>query len=262
MADETQTDATNSNPASQTDANVTTEPNSSTTDQTAADATAADAAASGDTDKPGDPLDGGSILGGDDADKGNADAAKEGDDKPSLTGAPEGDYELTGLPEGTVIDKDAMDAAAPVFKELNLSNEGASKVASVYADKVLPAVVKSVTDNFTAQVVAQRAAWDGETRTAISGGKDAAGADVKADPIYGGKPYDAVVATSAKAIDRFGGADFRTFLNETGLGNHPAMVRFAYQAGALISEDTDFVRNGDVPNTPRSREEKYYPKSG
>lgn len=267
MADEaTQTDATNSEPAIQTDASGATASNSSTTDQAATDA-----AAAGDGDKGGeaDALDGGSILGDTaaaDADKGKegADANKSGDadsgdkggdEAPALTGAPEGDYDLGAfLPEGTKLDADALAKIAPTAKELNLSNAGLAKIAV----EGLPIVTKQVTDGIIGEVVAQRAGWDAATRAAIIGGKDATGADVKADPVYGGKSYDDVLAVAAKSLDRFGGADFRDFLKSTGLGNHPAMMRYAYQTGALIAEDTDFERGGGIPNTPKSREEKYY----
>lgn len=276
MADEAnQTDVTNSAAATQTDASAQTASSSSTTDQPNNGDAAAGGADQGGDKGAADPLDGASTLGdaqapGDkgkegegDAATGDADKAKEGDDaagadkgdEPALTGAPEGDYDLTAfLPEGTKIDADALGKIAPTAKALNLSNAGLAKIAA----EGLPIVTKQVTDGIIGEVVAQRTAWDKDTRAAISGGKNAAGEDVKADPVFGGKSYDDVLTTSAKALDRFGGADFRDFLKSTGLGNHPAMVRFAYQAGALISEDTDFERGGGIPNTPKSREEKYY----
>lgn len=294
MADEaTQTDVTNSAAATQTDASAATASNSSTTDQTA-DAAQADGDA--------DPLDGSSALG--DTATGDADAAKDGADgeagkegegdakdgdagdkadEPVLIGAPEGDYDLTGvMPEGTAIDADALAKITPTAKALNLSNAGLAKIAS----EGLPIVQKQVSDGIIAEIVSQRASWDNATTLAISGGKvpsvDDAGnpvladgkpvmTDAKPDPVFGGKDKDAVLTVAAKALDRFGGdklypgakADgtpgtFRDFLKSTGLGNHPAMVRFAYQAGALISEDTDFERGSGIPNTPKSREDKYY----
>lgn len=278
MADEvTQTDATNSETATQTDASAATASNSSTTDQTA------DAAAATEGADEADGLDGASTLGDAQAEGADADAAKDGADgeaakegedagekadEPVLTGAPEGDYDLTGfLPEGTSIDADALAKIAPTAKALNLSNAGLAKIAS----DGLPIVQKQVSDGIIAEVVNQRAGWDQATTLAISGGKDAEGQDVKADPVFGGKDKTAVLTVAAKALDRFGGSQlypaakadgspgtFRDFLKTTGLGNHPAMVRFAYQAGELISEDTDFVRSGETPNTPKSREDKYY----
>lgn len=267
MADEPVTDATNSAEASQTDASAATaSPSSNTTH-----------------DAPADPLDGPGGLG--DAPPAPAAGAAEGDgeaqddagdsggDKgeeapPALIGAPEGDYDLAGLlPEGTALDTEALSQIAPTAKELNLSNAGLARLAT----DGLPIVEKQVSGRIVSEVLAQRAAWDAETRAAITGGKNAEGEAVAADPVFAGKSYDDVTSVAAKAIDRFAGdklfpkvnADgspgtFRDFLKVTGLGNHPAMMYFAYQSGALISEDTSFERGGGIPNTPKSREEKYY----
>lgn len=257
MADEaTPTDVTNSPPATPTDASEATASPSSTTEPAAEQASA-------------DPLDGASALGDaqtgeapKEGEAGKAGEAKEGEEgagekaeEPALTGAPEGDYDLGDLlPEGTKLDAEALEKIAPTAKALNLSNAGLAKIAL----EGLPIVTKQVTDGVIGEVVRQRAEWEADTRRAIVGGKDAEGADVRPDPVFGGKGYDDVLSTSAKALDRFGGADFRDFLKSTGLGNHPAMVRFAYQAGALISEDSSFERASGIPNTPKSREEKYY----
>lgn len=246
MADEQQTDVTNSAAATQTDAAANSDPNTSptTSDELDAPSLLGDTATDG-VEKPGD--DGGDPA-GDDAGKSEAEA---------LIGAPEGDYQIA-LPEGMVIDADALAAVAPVAKELNLSNAGLSKLAGVYAEKVLPAATQAATQAIIGNVSATRAGWDAETRAAIVGGKADDGSAIAPDPMFGGKPMDAVLATSAKALDRFGGAEFRTFLKDTGLGNHPAMVKFAFQAGSLISEDNEFHKSGGVPNTPKTTAEKFY----
>jgi hypothetical protein len=273
VADEaTTTDVTNSAEATQTDASAVTDSSSSTTTQTdaAGEADGLDGASLlGDAEgaKPGD-ADGGDDQGeGGDADasggdnaggeggSGEGDGADDDKGEPALTGAPEGAYDLAKfLPEGMAVDQVALDKISDTAKALNLSDAGLAKIAT----EALPIVTKQVSDGIINEVVSQRAAWDAETRIAIQGGKDAEGNAIKADPIFGGKGFDDVLATSAKALDRFGGAEFRDFLKSTGLGNHPSMVRFAYQAGSLISEDTDFERGGGIPNTPKSREEKYY----
>lgn len=217
---------------------------SSTTETPTPDAPAADA-------------DEGSILTG----KPEGEAPKEGDDaEPSpLFGAPAEDaaYELTGLPEGVTIDGDALAAIAPVARELNLSNEGLSKIAGVYAEKVLPHVQTTLAQQINDDAAQLRKDWATDTRALIAGGKNAAGEDVAADTVFQGKALADVQKTAARALDRFGGDGFREFLDTHGLGNHPQVVRFAYQAGALLGEDTDLPRGGDVAK-PKTREEKYY----
>jgi hypothetical protein len=41
-----------------------------------------------------------------------------------------------------------------------------------------------------------------------------------------------------KALDAFGTTELRSLLNESGLGNHPEVIRFMFRAGKAISEDS------------------------
>lgn len=180
---------------------------------------------------------------------------KEGDkpaDNAALFGAPEGDYEVT-LPEGQPLDAEALAAVSPLFKELGLSNEGASKLVSAYAETVLPRVTEQVMAGVNADVAATQKAWADESRAAVAD-------DAKLEPgarAFDGKPLAQVQSVAAKALDKLGSPEFREFLNETGLGNHPQMLRFAYRAGSAISEDTSFDRGGPAA-APATREEKFY----
>jgi hypothetical protein len=205
------------------------------------------------TDPSPKPEDGGTILGGPEEPEGDE---PKPEDKPepteeekaraALFGAPEGDYEIAGLPEGMGIDKTALDAVTPVAKELGLSNEGFSKLDNVYATQIMPQVTESVVDNLQKDIAAQHAAWATEALEMVN-----------TDETFAGQKLDDVKSMSAKAIDRFGGADFRKYLNDTGLGNHPAMLKFAYLAGTAIAEDTTFERGGSAP-VKKSRTDKYY----
>lgn len=162
-----------------------------------------------------------------------------------LFGAPEGEYEIAGLPEGVTVDKEALAAFEPIAKELGLSNEGMSKVAQAYT-AILPQVEQRVVERLESDIAAQQTAWATETTELI-----------KTDPVFEGKKLPDVQAVAAKALDRFGGEGFRKFLADSGLGNNPDMMRFAYQAGAAIAEDDTFERGG-TPVVTKSRAEKYY----
>lgn len=166
-----------------------------------------------------------------------------------LFGAPDTGYEISGLPEGMTVDKEALAAFEPIAKELGLSNEGMSKVAAAYAG-ILPKVTENVVMGIQNDIAAQHSAWANESIEMV-----------KSDPVFGGKPLTEIQQVSAKALDRFAGPEFRTFLEETGLGNHPGMVRAFYQAGSAISEDTTFERGGAAV-APKSRTDLYYPKGG
>ena len=142
-------------------------------------------------------------------------------ERAKLFGAPEGEYEIAGLPEGTVIDTDAMAVFTPIAKELGLSNEGAAKLVGVYAEQILPKVSEQVVDGLQRDIAAQHAAWAGETIELV-----------KTDAMFEGKSLSEVQQVAAKALDRFGGEDLREFLNTTGLGNYPGLMKFAYAAGS------------------------------
>lgn len=177
---------------------------------------------------------------------GETQQSAEDEARAAFFGAPEGDYELTGLPEGTVIDTDALAAVAPIAKELGLSNEGLSRLAQPFAEKIVPHLTEQVTQQILDQSAQTTRQWANDAIEAV-----------RTDEVYGGKSLADVQAVSAKAIDRFGGAEFRAYLEDTGLGNHPAMLRAMYLAGSAISEDTTFERGGNAPR-PKSREEKFY----
>lgn len=179
----------------------------------------------------------------------SADEQAAADAHAALFGVPEGDYEPAGLPEGTVIDKAALEAVTPVARELGLSNEGFSKLAGVYATQVLPQVTEAVTNQILAQSAATTTGWATEAAEAV-----------RTDTAFGGKPMADVQAVAAKALDRFGGADFRQYLADTGLGNHPAMLKAMFLAGSAISEDDTFERGGAL-TVPKSRVDKFYPST-
>lgn len=209
--------------------------------------------------------DGADDAGDDKGDKTDGDdAGDDSGDTAALFGAPADDaaYEITGLPDGVTLDAGAIAAVTPLARELNLSNEGLSKLAGVYAESVLPGVVSQVqtqmTDQINADVAELRKSWATEARTAVVGGKAEDGTVIAPDPIYQGKTLKEVQGVAAKAIDRFAGPEFREFVDQNGLGNHPSLLRFAFLAGSAISEDTSFENGAGASAAPKTREQKYY----
>jgi hypothetical protein len=81
---------------------------------------------------------------------------------------------------------------------------------------------------------------------------------VKTDKELGGEKLPETLATARKAID-LGPPELKELLNSSGLGNHPAVVKWAYTVGKALSEDR-FVR-GQAPQAQGSRESRLYPSS-
>lgn len=158
----------------------------------------------------------------------------EGDkaaDKPQ--GAPE-KYEFKP-PEGREFDAAVLEQFSEVARELNLPQEAAQKVI----DKIAPALAEK-----QARLVEEvRAGW-------VEG--------AKADKEFGGEKLAENLAVAKKALEAFGSPELKTLLNETGLGNHPELIRAFYRAGKQISEDRFVPGGGNAAQPTRSAAEVLY----
>lgn len=63
------------------------------------------------------------------------------------------------------------------------------------------------------------------------------------DSEFGGRAFEANLEIAQRALNEWGGEQLINILNETGLGNHPEVIRFFYRAGKALSED-GFMRGG------------------
>lgn len=156
--------------------------------------------------------------------QGDAKAAPEGktedtaksDAKPQ--GAPE-KYEFTP-PEGREFDASVLDKYSEVARELNLSQADAQKMI----DTLAPALAEKQT-----RIIEEaRKTWETDSRN---------------DAEFGGDKLNASMADAKRALDAFGSPKLTQLLNETGLGNHPEIIRLFVKAGKAISEDS-FVPSG------------------
>ena len=163
----------------------------------------------GEQPKPGEqpePKKDDTILGGD---------KKQPESKPEdKQGAPEKYTDFT-MPEGMTLDKDTADKAMALFKEMNLSQEQAQKLVTLQAENA-----KALNEATLQGYQQQTNEWKESS--------------VK---LYGAKSQEEF-AVAAQAINRFGTPELRTILNETGLGNHPELVKFFVQVGHAIKEDS------------------------
>lgn len=163
-------------------------------------------------------------------------------DPAAVTGPPES-YTLT-TPDGfEAIDTDVLTEATPIFQELGLTNEQADKLTPLAAG-----LVKKTMDRaeaaITNKAVEQRKEWN---------------AAFEADPDIGGANKDATIAAAARAFDHYGlkkGEGLRQLLDESGLGNHPDLIRFVAKVGHDLAEGS-FDR-GEHVNTPKTPEGKLY----
>lgn len=121
------------------------------------------------------------------------------------------------LPDGVELDQAAADEFKAIVSDKALT-------ASQRAQKIVDLAVKREADRVEA------------FKTRVQSWID----EVKADKEIGGDKLDETLAVAKKAID-LGPPGLKEYLDASGLGNHPVMVRWAYTIGKALSED-GFVR--------------------
>lgn len=158
-------------------------------------------------------------------------------DKPAegeKQGAPER-YEFKA-PEGAELGSDVTDAFAGVAKELNLTQDAAQKVL----DKMAPVLAQRQ----NAQVQAVQQEWREQST---------------ADKEFGGDKLTESLATARKAMDAFASPALKQTLEQTGLGNHPEVIRMFVKVGKAISQD-GFV-TGQPGAAQAADPKRFYPNS-
>lgn len=240
----------------------------------AADAVAAEAGAGGEGDTAAaeqsllggakSDADGGEQGGSDQDGAAEKDKAKpEGDgagDEAGKAGDDKGDGEKSGddaapfegltPPEGfEQLDETALAEATPILRALGVETpERAQEVVNQFAPILKGMIERSMEQN-------TQAFMDLAAQTRTQWAKDA-----MADPEIGGgqAKLNQNLATAAKALDRFGTPALREMLDETGIGNHPELIRAWAKVGKAISEDS-FHRSDGTAQERVAREDKFYP---
>ena len=122
------------------------------------------------------------------------------------------------------LDPEVLTAFGEVAKELNLPQEAAQKVL----DKVAPVMQ----ERQTKAVEQVKLDWANESQS---------------DKEFGGESLSENLTVAKQSLDAFGTDSLKSLLQETGLGNHPEIIRFMYRAGKAISEDS-YVGNSEGAN--------------
>jgi len=126
-------------------------------------------------------------------------------------------YEAFKLPEGSSLDDGLAKEFEGVAREAGLDQGKAQKVVDLGAK-----LASKLQADITAKVEAAQKSW-----------VDAS----KADAEFGGAKFDENLGTAKKAIATFASPELTKLLNESGLGNHPEVIRLFWKVGQAISED-------------------------
>lgn len=146
-------------------------------------------------------------------------------------------YEFKSPAEGKELDAGVMGSLGEVAKELGLSQENAQKIV----DKMAPVL-------------------EGRQQEALTQARQQWAEQAKADKEFGGDKLPENLALAKKALDTFGTPELNTLLRDSGLGNHPEIIRAFVKAGKAISQDTIATKDGGSQNaTDKSAVDILYP---
>lgn len=154
-------------------------------------------------------------------------------------GAPE-QYEQFNIPEGLSLEGEQLEGFTAFAKEAGMTQKQAQAAIDMHS--------KIVTDMI--------AAHNEQQQTTMKEWLDAA----KSDKQYGGDRFNENMGIAKRALETFGDEGLTQVLNETGLGNHPDVIRFFFNIGKQLSEDRSLVTGkpgGQKDNRPI--ENRLYP---
>ena len=137
-------------------------------------------------------------------------------------GAPES-YEDFTSEDGVTPDPENVESFKAMAKEMNLSQTQAQQLYDMGVK-----LTKQVGDAQQAAHAEALTQWAQAART---------------DKEFGGEKFDANLGVGKAALDKLGTPELQTLLNESGLGNHPEVIRLLYKAGRALGDD-NFVPGG------------------
>lgn len=140
-------------------------------------------------------------------------------------------------PDGMELNQPLLDAVGPVFKDLGLSQDQASKLFDTY--NAATQAAEAASEKAFVESMAQRTKEYQAT--------------VRKD---WGANYEVNLATAQRGLARVMSNDAKAILDETGLGNHPEFLKAFLAVGKMVSEDTPPV-NG-APNGRKSNADVFY----
>lgn len=150
-------------------------------------------------------------------------------------------YELK-LPDSTMFDAAALEGIGAFAKDLGLSSEAAQKLVE-RDSKML--------DNFAEHV---ETLAEAEHKERVSTWRQS----VEKDPELGGEKFKETQFLADKAVRMFSTPELKQALNDTGLGNHPELVRMFVKIGKAISEDS-FTTKGTEQQAPADVAKTMFP---
>lgn len=171
---------------------------------------------------------------------GKGDAAKPEDDGSKAEGAPESYADFT-LPEGVTLEGERKEAAIALFKELGLPQDKAQRAI----------------DHFVQTIAGDESSRAAAVEQAVSEQREKWGEEAKAK--FGDK-YTETVNYARTAIKATNNPELLRVLDESGLGNNPAMIEaFAIFGRQMRDSPIDGIGGESGAAQPKTLEQRMYP---
>jgi len=142
-------------------------------------------------------------------------------------------YDGLSVGEGYELDAEVFESFKGLATELGISSEAAQKLLDLQTT-----METKRADAYQAAMEQQTQRWADEIRN---------------DKDLGGERFEQTQATAIKAIEKFGSPELRTLLNESGLGNHPELVKFCHRIGLSLTEDNFVLPGSQDGANPQQR---------
>lgn len=152
-------------------------------------------------------------------------AAKEASDATAERGKPPEKYTLKA-PENSPLSQAHLDEISTFAKEKGLSNE----VAQMLVERESKAV-DAFKESQQTMYEAKKAEWFEASKN---------------DKNFGGEKFKENAELAHRVIERYASPALKEHLKETGLGNHPELVRFVLDIGKEMSEDKLIIPGGQT----------------
>ena len=158
---------------------------------------------------------------------------QEGEAEQKTEGAPES-YQPFDV-DGQQLSQEQLEGFASTARELGLSQESAQKMLSA----MVPTARKFLVDD----LVVKSKQWAEDTRN---------------DPEIGGARFNENMGLATSAYKRYATPELKAILTNSGLGNHPEVIRLFCRIGKEMRQDTGVSGSASAPAEGRRRR---YPNS-
>lgn len=155
----------------------------------------------------------------------------------------DGKYEFK-MPEGVTLDEGMAKAFQDDFKDLGLTRAQAQRLA----DRMVE-VRRRAAEEYASS---PEGAWSLAAHSYFkeNGTPDTWADTAKIDKEIGGKNWNSTVDNAQRAVKQFGTDGLKAFMNASGGGNHPEVIRFFARVGNAISEDKPSGGGSDGSGKP------------